>query len=114
MKKSRVGARGPNLSRQAPLLKRPRASLLLLADGEGVRAVRVGTPVEAKPDPGWAGLDLGQGHGRNLGRGVPAAVDVVPVTIRWKASLAFGNDEVRRWEDGRECVKQNNNNNKKK
>lgn len=72
MKKSRVGARGPNLSRQAPLLKRPRASLLLLADGEGVRAVRVGTPVEAKPDPGWAGLDLGQGHGRNLGRGVPA------------------------------------------
>ncbi|QBZ65744.1 hypothetical protein PoMZ_12707 [Pyricularia oryzae] len=105
MKKSRVGARGPNLSRQAPLLKRPRASLLLLADGEGVRAVRVGTPVEAKPDPGWAGLDLGQGHGRNLGRGVPAAVchglsvaavDVVPVTIRWETSLAFGNDEVRR------------------
>lgn len=25
-----------------------------------------------------------------------AAVDVVPVTIRWETSLAFGNDEVRR------------------
>lgn len=54
MKKSRVGARGPNLSRQAPLLKRPRASLLLLADGEGC------VPCEWEPQSKPNQIQVGQ------------------------------------------------------
>ncbi|EHA45999.1 hypothetical protein MGG_17907 [Pyricularia oryzae 70-15] len=117
MKKSRVGARGPNLSRQAPLLKRPRASLLLLADGEGC------VPCEWEPQSKPNQIQVGQdwtldrdtggtlvGVCRLTGLAAAdvmaycdyeqplsvAAVDVVPVTIRWETSLAFGNDEVRR------------------